>query len=119
MNYLTIVLCLISSIAFSSPSLPSRPDNSRSKAPTLESVSEIEVFEGKPGRTYTLISPISADKPSMDKAFLALKQKAQKMGAKAIIDYSCTAGEEVKTGLLKIRTANTDSVCSGQAVKWK
>lgn len=92
-----------------------------SEVPKKEKVdtSNIEVFDSKPTRPHTMVSPISADKNNTEAAFEALKVKAVKMGASAIYNWSCQAAQEVKTGLLRIRTANTDSVCQGVAIKWK
>ena len=117
MKILTIVLCLFSSVVFASESLPNRPDNNKDKESSLESVADIQVFETKPNKPFTLISPLSADKKTVDKAFIALKAKAKKMGANAIMEYGCVAGTEVKSGLLGIRTANTDSVCTAKAIR--
>lgn len=80
---------------------------------------ELEIFDGKPNKPYSLISPISADKDSTDKAFEKLKAKAINLHADAIIDMNCQAGEKIRTGMLQIKTIGTAAVCQGLAVKWR
>jgi uncharacterized protein YbjQ (UPF0145 family) len=84
-----------------------------------QSAFALEIFEGKPGRKYEMVSPISSDKTNNEKAFADLKKKAEKMGADAIIDMHCKAGEKIRTGLLQVRMLGQSSSCEGTAVKWK
>jgi len=84
-----------------------------------QSAFALEVIEGKPGRKYEIVSPVSSDKTNNEKAFADLKKKAEKMGADAIIDLHCKAGEKIRTGLLQIRMLGQSSSCEGTAVKWK
>ena len=105
-------LILLSIFAFSSAVYASESKPS-------ESLKEIEILEGPSNRPYTMLSPISADKDSVDKAFIKLKDKASKLGADAIIGLECRAGEKVRTGFLQIKTIGSSSVCQGVAVKWK
>lgn len=80
----------------------------------------LEAIEGKPTRKYSVLSPISASKgTTVEKSFADMKTKAEKMGADAIINYSCTAGEAVNGGLLRIRLAGTKATCQGTAIKWQ
>lgn len=104
MKKILLVLSLFVSTAYAAETQPS---------------SEVEVIEGPSNRPYTMLSPISADKDSVDKAFIKLKDKASKLGADAIIGLECRAGEKVRTGFLQIKTIGSSSVCQGVAVKWK
>lgn len=81
-------------------------------------VKPIPMIVDHPSRPYTIISPISASKGSTDKAFARLSAKAYKMGADAVIEVSCMAGQKLRTGLLQVRALGSDSVCQGLAVKW-
>jgi len=81
-------------------------------------LTQVEFFEGRPSRAYASLSPLSASKGSVDKAYERLGQKAAKMGANAVIDVKCVAGEKIRTGFLQIRMFGSDSVCQGMAVKW-
>lgn len=84
--------------------------------PFSNAKAEIEVVEGKPNRTYTVVSPISSDKKSAESAFADLKAKALKLKADAVIDYSCTAQQSTRMGLYKVRAS---AICQGVAVKWQ
>lgn len=81
-------------------------------------LARVEFFEGRPNRSYAALSPLSASKGSIDKAYERLRDKAAKMGADAVIDVKCVAGEKIRTGFLQIRMFGSDSVCQGMAVKW-
>lgn len=84
-----------------------------------QNVFAVEIVEGKPDRKYSVLSPISSNKANSEKAFLDVKNKAEKMGADAIINWSCDAGEAVNRGLLKIRFGGVSAKCEGTAIKWK
>lgn len=79
---------------------------------------EVQIFDVAPSRRYSVLSPVSASKGSTDKAFARMKDKAAKMGADAVIDVKCVAGDKVRAGFLQIRALGSDSVCQGVAVKW-
>lgn len=82
-------------------------------------IDSIEIFNETPKKSYSLISPISADKDSMEQAFKRLKEKAADMGADAIINLQCQAGSKTRVGILKIKMVGESSMCQGLAVKWK
>ena len=79
---------------------------------------EVEMIDGKPDKPYSIISPISADKDSVEKAYAKLKDKAVKLHADAVIEIECEAGQKVRTGLLQLKTMGSSSVCQGTAIKW-
>lgn len=80
---------------------------------------EIEVLTEKPDKPYKILSPLSADKDSVDEAFKRLQEKASELKADAIMSLECHAGNKTRTGLLKLKTAGSSSVCQGMAIKWK
>lgn len=65
-----------------------------------------------PNRPYTLLSPLSSVKGSLDKANSSLLKKANKLKADAIVDLDCSM-QQTPTGLLTIV-----GVCTGYAVRW-
>lgn len=79
----------------------------------------LETIDGKPSKPYSVISPISSDKGSVDKAFKKLQQKAESLGADALIDWNCEAGQKIRTGLLQLKTLGSSAICEGVAIKWK
>lgn len=79
---------------------------------------QVEMLEGTPSRPYSIISPISADKGSVEKAYAQLRNKAEKMHADAIMEVECEAGQKIRTGLLQLKTLGSSSVCQGTAIKW-
>lgn len=84
-----------------------------------QNVFALETIEGKPTKKYSVISPISSNKSSVEKSFADLQKKAEKMGADALINWSCTAPEAINQGLLKIRAFGSSASCQGTAVKWQ
>lgn len=77
----------------------------------------IEVLEERPNKPYSIISPISADAGSADKAFTKLKKKAESLGANAIIDWQCSAQEKLNSPFTF--SIKSPSVCQGTAIKLK
>lgn len=108
MRYLIIALMFLESTALASPKLP-----------------EPEMIQGMPKQHYSTISPISTDKKTQEQAFAELKKKGQKLGADAIIQWSCASGATIKpsgldgafSGIFGGGT-NVNSTCQGIAIKW-
>jgi hypothetical protein len=92
--------------------------NLQAKKITDEDLERIEVLNEEPKRPFKMISPISSDKDSVDKAFKKLKEKAFKLNADAIIGLECKAGEKTRAGLLQLKMFGQSSTCQGTAVKW-
>jgi len=91
-------------------------------------VDSLELFEGTPPKPFIVLSPISVKSgsgfltKSTEQVFLDLKKKACKMGADAIMNYSCayvTVGKSLfhdDHGKGRIESV---PACFGTAIKWK
>jgi uncharacterized protein YbjQ (UPF0145 family) len=84
----------------------------------------IEMIDGATSRGYSLISPISSQKGSVDKAFDDLRKKGAKLGADAVVEIQCSQGmtaqtPQRETGLIGLLAkTKVPSQCYGKAVKW-
>lgn len=98
---------------------------------------DVEVIEGAPARAHSIISPLSATagagvfaKKTRDQLFEAMKKKACKLNADAIVKFEC---HDTEQSIANVNTraqgygqtgggyAQTVVVpaCSGLAIKWK
>ena len=125
--WLVLLLLLIPTLVFSvQPRIKKSSDNSHKNC-----VNNLVITEDKPSRPYNIISPLSVKANffftnSYDKLFPALKKKACKLNADAIIQYKCYQVNESDGHII----ANNDkasgwgssdsvAVCEGVAVKWQ
>jgi hypothetical protein len=112
--YKKALLFILLSLAIST----AQASQSSKKENTEEEVA-IEVLTEKPDKPYKILSPLSADKDSVDEAFKRLQQKAIDLKADAIMNLECHAGNKTRSGLLNLKTTGASSVCQGMAIKWK
>ncbi len=97
----------------------------RPKKQSSNEAVEIKMIQGTPARAYSVISPISASKSNVEKAFAALKRKGNKLGADAVIQWDCDSERKVtppglaRGGLFGLKRSTVDAACEGIAIKWK
>ncbi len=80
----------------------------------------VEMIEEKPSRPYSVITPLSSDKSSLEDAYADLRKKAAKLGADAVIEYQCNKGQKMRGGgVFGIgQKVTVKAGCEGKAVKW-